>query len=399
VISKLEIQTSSPNRVADFLSNQSPRKNTAEAIFTALLFAVCLLFFCISTVANFCSKTVLLEDNRLAAECPSGGQFFTYARDFEKYFNDRFADREKLIAYDSFFKLKAFKISASSDVLVGKNDFFFCCSKGGHLGVLQGTPLFSAQELNDWKNLLERRTKWCKERGIDYVFMLAPDKPSIYPEYLPSDCAKSVGPTRADQLISFLQKSQSSIKIIDLRAAVRTGKGALPLYLKTDTHWNQLGAYYGYQSIVNSLRLRNTKVHPPMPLSAFRIAPYVFKKGDLARLQGLLGILTEENIAVNRLISPNWAIVKYPIKEDNKYGVEDTTPFYCELKGSVLPRALMFRDSFACYLAELFLPGHFSKIAFYWQPEFSEKIVLKEKPNIVMQEELETCLYDDLPSS
>lgn len=363
-----------------------------------MVFAVCLGSFSMYTLTNFGSNTLTLEDNRPAAECPTRiWKFATFASEFEKYFNDRFAFRERLIAFRKLVKLKIFKVSASPDVMVGKDGFFFCSAKGGHLGVLCGEPLFNSSELVQWKNLLERRATWCKAHGIDYVFMLAPDKSSIYPEYLPSHYVKSGGPTRADQLIGFLQKIRSPLRFVDLRAAVKDGKGAFPLYLKTDTHWNQLGAYYGYSAIINDLRSRHPEIQPPAALSNFNIPPYIFTEGDLARLQGLLGILTEENIAVNRCRRPPWSTLMYPKWFHNKFGVDDTTPFYCELKDSKLPKALMFRDSFACPLAELFLPEHFSKIAFYWQPEFSEEIVLKEKPSIVMQEALETCLYETIP--
>ncbi len=375
-------------------------KGSRESIFIAFIFGVGLAFFCLFTVANFFSRTNLLEDNRLAARCPSRvRQFATFAGDFEKCFNDRFAFREKLIACGKLGRIKLFKVPASQDVLLGKADFFFCAAKGGHLGLLQGTPPFTSQELVGWKNLLEKRAIWCRKRGIDYLFALAPNKSSIYPELLPSHYRTKGGPTRTDQLINFLQESHSCAQAIDLRKSVRAGKGSLPLYLRTDTHWNQLGAYYGYCSIIENVRLRYPSIPPPRLLSQFKIVPYDFKKGDLARLQGLLGVLTEESVAVHRPTGPPWTTVRYPKWLDNKYGMDDTTPFYCELKGSKLPRALMFRDSFASPLAELFLPEHFSRSAFYWQPEFSEDIVLREKPDIVIHEALETCLYEDLPAT
>jgi len=59
----------------------------------------------------------------------------------------------------------------------------------------------------------------------------------------------------------------------------------------------------------------------------------------------------------------------------------------------------MFRDSFSCYMIDLYLPKHFSRISFFWQPEFNESIVLREKPNIVLQESVECSLYSPLPEN
>jgi hypothetical protein len=373
-------------------------KGTTEKLVTAAFFASCLIVFSLTTATNFVSRRLLLEDNRLAADC----QFHVsdlagFSKDFEKYFNDRLGFRERLIACRNLVKVKVFKVSASSDVLIGKDGYLFCSSKGGDQGLLHGSPLFSEQDLANWKSLLEKRARWCRNNGMDYLFVLAPGKVSIYRELLPSPFNKTIPMTRTDQLIAFLRKTKSPVQSIDLRETLRAGKGSWPLYLKTDTHWNQLGAYYAYCAIINKLKAMHQPIASPVPIDNFRVVPYIFTKGDLARLEGLLGILTEDNIAVNRKSTPPWAIVKYPLCFCNKYGVKDTTPFYCESPKSKSLKALMFRDSFASPLAELYLPEHFSKISFYWQPDFSEQIVSREKPNIVIQEALETCLYGDIP--
>ena len=109
------------------------------------------------------------------------------------------------------------------------------------------------------KYVIEERYCWLKERGIGYVFAIAPSKAQVYSENL-SDQILNVKnklnrSTRYDQLISYLQKN-CAVPIVDLRGALRAAKNEppdLPLYYRTDFHWNYYGAFIAYQAIIESI--------------------------------------------------------------------------------------------------------------------------------------------------
>jgi len=93
---------------------------------------------------------------------------------------------------------------------------------------------------------------WLKRLGVrQYRVAIAPDKGSIYPEYLP-DWAKPSGPTATDALI----RHAGSDLYIDLRPVLLRAKqeSAYPLYYKTDTHWNRLGAAYAFSALMDRLK-------------------------------------------------------------------------------------------------------------------------------------------------
>src|SRR6185295_18217610 len=56
-----------------------------------------------------------------------------------------------------------------------------------------------------------------------------------------------------------------------------------------------------------------------------------------------------------------------------------------EIPGSTLPRAVVFRDSFASRLAP-YLSEHFSRVVYLWQNNFDVDAVRAERPAIVIQE-------------
>ena len=68
-----------------------------------------------------------------------------------------------------------------------------------------------------------------------------------------------------------------------------------------------------------------------------------------------------------------------------------------EIAGSSLPRAVVFRDSFASRLVP-FLSEHFSRAVYLWQNDFDPEIVLRERPDVVIQEIAGRHLYVYTPS-
>ncbi|PWT95042.1 MAG: hypothetical protein C5B53_12030 [Candidatus Melainabacteria bacterium] len=382
------------------LSSLPEVKQFNENLIIAFSFALCLFIFFAVSAAKCLSKKAVLNENREPAKFPevafTGASISSFPHGFEEYFDDRFAFRDRIIADRTLLYLKLFRVSGSSKVIIGKNKFFFY-SDDVNLPMIMGSRPFTEPELRSWKELLERRQSWCQARGIDYIFVLAPTKPSIYSEFLPDEYGQRSRRTRTDQLLDFLKQTRSSVQVVDLRASLRAHKGVLPLFLLTDTHWNQLGAYYGYKAIIDALTPRHPNLVAPVPLSDLNLRPYHFVKGDLSRMQGVLGIITETNVAVDHKQPVQACLVRDSQFTENKLGFPVTGAFGYHQERKDLPSAVMFRDSFACYMIELYLPQQFSRISFFWQPDFSQSIVQREKPEIVVQEILESNLYGAPP--
>ena len=68
-----------------------------------------------------------------------------------------------------------------------------------------------------------------------------------------------------------------------------------------------------------------------------------------------------------------------------------------EIPGSTLPRAVIFRDSFASRLVP-FLSEHFSRAVYLWQNDFDADVVRQEHPDVVIQEIVGRHLYVYSPS-
>jgi len=161
-------------------------------------------------------------------------------------------------------------------VIVGARGWLFYAGEQSMQNYLhQNSP--PAAELDDWASRLQERRTWFAAHGIRYLFVVAPDKQSIYSEYMPRYLAPQHGDTRLDQLSRRLFREAAWL---DLRPSLRSAKDSGPLYFQLDTHWNDRGAYYAYRAIMQRLGL------PALARPESKLAEYQ-RAGDLARMFGV----------------------------------------------------------------------------------------------------------------
>ena len=111
---------------------------------------------------------------------------------------------------------------------------------------------FTRDELEAWRTTLEHTQDWMESHGIAYVFVLAPDKHAVYPELLPASVRRVGAETRTDALVRYLG-DHSTVPVLDLRDALRAAKIRERIYHRTDTHWNDRGAFAASQALLRLL--------------------------------------------------------------------------------------------------------------------------------------------------
>ena len=194
-----------------------------------------------------------------------------FPKEYEKHLNENFDLPKSFVHLNALFKIYGLGISPNNNVAVGKNGFYFegwgarkvekeIVENFDNIADYMGQIPFSDEELRQWKRTLEERKYWLQEQGIDYLFVLAPTKALVYPEYLPAvlqRARKNDRLTRYQQLTNYLQDS-AEINFIDVLPPLLEAKQkrAYPLlFYKTDFHWNFYGAFIAYQAISEKLRV------------------------------------------------------------------------------------------------------------------------------------------------
>jgi hypothetical protein len=320
-----------------------------------------------------------LTENRVRETKPELGSRFslreleTYPGKYETYYNDSFGFRNSLVQANSYLYLKLFGASSTSKVHVGKEGWLYLAETVDYF--ILG-PAASRGALQTWTRTLEERYEWLQDRGIEYLFIVLPIKSTLYPEFLPEKAVCKGQGNLLDQLVEWLDRN-SEVPVLDVRGGVLAAKERDRLYHRTDTHWNDVGAFVAYTQIVERL----SSVFPelrPWPESDFKRVVLDREGGDLARMLNLSTVLPEESIELDPQRTRR-AEYTYTL-EGAEIASERTT-----VEDARLPRCLVFRDSFFNTLA-LFLAEHFERMDFYPQSyEFFPELVHAAAPDIVLQ--------------
>lgn len=90
--------------------------------------------------------------------------------------------------------------------------------------------------------------RFCDSLDIKFYFVIAPNKATIYPEYLPMKPNRLKHPK---DYVSEQLAQKYNLNAIDLTNCLLAKKDSVILYMKTDTHWNNYGALLGTKAVMD----------------------------------------------------------------------------------------------------------------------------------------------------
>ncbi|MGZ4986498.1 MAG: alginate O-acetyltransferase AlgX-related protein [Limisphaerales bacterium] len=359
------------------------RQSVVMIVFVAVFFVV--LWLPMMDVLFYQDKVAQVNENRVLARFPVCGSGISGVQDFisglGKYYDDHFGFRKRLIYWGERWRLSWFDESPTGIVMVGQNGWLYYQADQS-VGDMRRTTSFSVNQLEAWKTLLENRRYWLAKRGIHYVFVVPPDKHSVYPEYLPS-WIKPVGKvTRLDQFMDYM-KTHSSVPVLDLRQPLLQAKQKDFIYFQTDSHWNQMGGFIGYQELIHSLSAQMPEIKP-LPLNAFDTTTNSQPGGNLAWM-----------LAQEKSITENYGVTfsaRPPLQPLSLRKNGDGTKTLSSSNPNATGKAVVFRDSFSEAWAP-FIGYHFNEVIYRWQYKWDRALIEQEKPNVVIDEMLEHFFY------
>jgi hypothetical protein len=310
---------------------------------------------------------VEVSENRRLAAMPDltlkdvrVGTFFS---GLDRYFEDHFVFRGALIKTKSWIDYHVFGTSPTKKVFIGKEGWLF---SGQQLRDFDKDECSSMerQRMRVIAKQLHTLEETLESSGRLFVFVVAPNKSTIYPEYVgvtrdPGGCHKS----RYDLLLESFSEYpvHGFIRLDTLLAGAKTNHR---LYLKTDTHWNAYGAVLAGESILRSGYQRygvalDRQVFPDIMISPRR---YV---GNLSNMT-TLGFEETGDFAGKVAYGSQISIQNLPMLKNGepRYHIAGTPPRGKEL----LPRTVMYRDSFMGFPFG-YLFGSFTQLDVNWSSD------------------------------
>lgn len=316
-------------------------------IYTAAFLGICLA----PAVLTPFMKSDGSKEKRELGELPSvktedGKLNFDFFSEFETYFSEHFAFRQQLVNADGRLKSAVFGTSPNSDVIVGKDGWLFY---GETADDFLRINCLDSREIGNIAHNLRLMEACCENAGAEFIFFSAPNKNSMYPEYMPFNYIPSDNASNYQALTAALLGDDF---YLDMRESLLSLNSSTPLYHKTDTHWNNFGAYAGHSFIMAKLGRESCPVSSEWYIKNDRL-------GDLAAM-----------------LYPAEEAKDAQLHNDYEFGYQYTSRFqglddldittYCE---SGRGNLLMYRDSYGeailPYMAECFNTAEFSRSEAY----------------------------------
>lgn len=321
-------------------------------------------------------------------------QISPFLRSLDTYVEDHFGFREFYIyRYQRELDKRFNQAGPRSTVISGLDGWYFFNYFNMMDDFLGRTPLKEGT-IKSWLASQDEKNKWLLERNIHYLYIVAPNKQSIYPEYLMKHAIAVKGTSRFEELLEYTEGHFPEY-MLNLHAYLQPKHFDKPLYYKNDTHWNTFGAYLAFKKIVEKI----SSWYPDEDfVTDFAFGPdetglggNTGKGGDLVQM--LMQPELTETYPKLVPFTPCGTVEDVPL--DNIEQPPGRTSFVRKCSTKNL-RAVVFRDSFFVSV-EPFLSENFKEVIYLWK-EFDqhnvEEILTLFQPDIVIEARAERHIFD-----
>ena len=195
-------------------------------------------------------KSDMSKEKRAAAAFPKPvtekGVNLKFFKQLDDYFSDNFAFRQELSTADAVLKAKLFKSSNQERVVLGSDGWlYYSESMHDYLG----DDVISDRRAWRTARVMKLIEEHCEDRGASFLFTIAPNKHTLYPEHMPANYLKTDEATNYDKILRTM--ADEEVSFLDLREAFLSDDRVL--YHKYDSHWNNEGATYAVDKMLNAL--------------------------------------------------------------------------------------------------------------------------------------------------
>jgi alginate O-acetyltransferase complex protein AlgJ len=235
-------------------------------------------------------KLVSEEEARVLSPAPAWPQSFAawraWPREAGRYLADHFGLRDELVRLHGMVRY-AVVLPIDLRVIIGREQQLFLNGDGTieqATGRLMRTAAIAA--FAEGAAQLQARLR---AMGARFVVAIPPNGTTILRARLPAWAAETPAVTEYDAMMAAL--AQRGVAAVDLRPALSAANSVWPVYRRTDTHWNRLGALVAYNAAVEALGLREWTIDPRRVFRGFEPVP----GGDLARLLAVWAVLVDED--------------------------------------------------------------------------------------------------------
>lgn len=259
-----------------------------QMLYIAAFFAVCL----IPLVGMAVTEQESSSENRTLAEFPQlrseEGINVQWLNEAGDYFQDHFAFRNELVTANALLNGKILGTSAAAGVIQGTDGWLYYKDS---LQDYLGEDLLKDRSLYNIVHILSMMQEYLTDKGVQFVFTVAPNKNSLYDANMPYyDSYKVSDDKNLINLQKYLQ--EENVSYVDLYETF--AKEDEVLYHKRDSHWNNKGAAMASDILMAALE----KEHEPYTDETYTVKTDF--TGDLDEMLYPLATEAEDEIYFDR---------------------------------------------------------------------------------------------------
>ncbi|MBO5521222.1 MAG: hypothetical protein J5973_06085 [Eubacterium sp.] len=268
-----------------------------------------------------------------------------FLSDAGEWFSSRFAFRPQAVTADAVLKASLFGESSQDEVIVGTDGWLYYAST---MDDRQRKAAASERMLFNIAHNMALLQEAVQTRGGKFLFTVAPNKASLYPQHLPVTYATPPDtPADIERLLPYLEKER--VGYTDLFSVL--GKEKSVLYYVRDSHWTEEGAVLAYMALMNAAHLK-----PIVYLSGTPEETAYY--GDLSLMLYPVGLYPETRH--NYLPDPRYKIVNEAESVESLFIVAENPVAPAETDSVFLYRD-SFGNSLTPYFADTFRRSAFSR--------------------------------------
>ncbi|MCD7796325.1 MAG: hypothetical protein LUG95_01485 [Clostridiales bacterium] len=200
--------------------------------FFALLLIPTISFFSASENTQQALPSLVGDDGKINTD---------FSDECEEYFSENLPVRDSIITINNFIKSNIFK-SETSNVITGSDDYLFYSDTANDY---LKTDTISDREAYCICKTISLINEYCENNGVEFTFVIAPNKNTVLSNKMPYNFISTDNKSNTEMIQSRLQKL--SVNYIELTDILNED-----LYLKNDSHWNNIGGYRAFEKIIEA---------------------------------------------------------------------------------------------------------------------------------------------------
>lgn len=344
------------------------------------------------------SENSMQENRALARYIPlieNGKINFSFGRDFDAWFSDRFYRRRSIVKMYNKIHSR-FSRNELANAVIGSDGWLFGKAFNA-MDVFRNANLFSPEDIKKINENLEKLNNFAEENNKKVYLFFSPDKETIYGDYYLKSVRKQNDHSRLEQLRMFLDENPFSniTYIYSVDALKKARENGTTVFCRTGTHMNNPGSFIEYQVLSAALK----KDYPgitPIQLSDLEITVKPECDRDVLNGAGIADY--PEKYMLNDIYRLKQNNARQSAKQIQPRKDMTITYFENPSAGNKL-KVLLMGDSFSgqyiTYMAETFYKFYhiFTGGGMFFNPYILRYEITKLNPDIIIIESTERFLF------